>query len=90
MLITEATPDVTQSSPPSGAKAKKPRKQRENVSRYPHTVSLAITVEMARGIMRMCPSSGPFNQSTYLRLLLHRGLLTDDPSYASSIQQGDR
>jgi hypothetical protein len=64
---------------------KKPRKQRENVGRYPASVTVSITTAMAESLIRMCPANGPFNQSVYLRLLLHRGLLADDPMYQRSV-----
>jgi hypothetical protein len=68
--------------------SKKPRRQRENISRYPASANFSITTAMAQSLIRMCPAAGPFNQSTYLRLLLHRGLLADDPEYRKQTQGG--
>jgi hypothetical protein len=77
----------THATSTGGTKQKKPRKQRENISRYPASVNFGITATMAQSLLRMCPSNGPFSQSTYLRLLLHRGLIQDDPAYAAAIQE---
>jgi hypothetical protein len=63
------------------AKLKKPRKQRENISRYPCSINFGVTAAMAQSLIRMCPVNGPFSQSVYGRLLLHRGLIADDPQY---------
>jgi hypothetical protein len=60
---------------------KKPRQQREAVSNYPYRVNFNVSETMAQSLMRMCPIGGPIGQSGYLRLLLHRGLVQDDPQY---------
>jgi hypothetical protein len=79
---------ITETSPVSAANGKKPRKKRENVTRFGLTISVAIPQTMAESLIRMCPANGPFNQSTYLRLLLHRGLMADDPQYCRTITNG--
>jgi hypothetical protein len=78
----------THQSPDGGAKQKKPRKQRENIQRFPAAVNFSITAAMADSLMRMTPTNGPFSQSVYLRLLLHRGLVQDDPIYSRDINPG--
>jgi hypothetical protein len=65
---------------------KKPRKKRESVSRYPLTVSFNITPGMAQSLLRMTAIGGPLTQSQYGRLLLHRGLLQDDPVYRQQME----
>jgi hypothetical protein len=72
-------------SPQINGGTKKPRKQRENVGRYPASVTVSVTTAMAESLIRMCPVNGPFSQSVYLRLLLHRGLLADDPAYQHAV-----
>jgi hypothetical protein len=84
-MLEAAQPSTQTNGKAAEAAEKKPRKQRENVSRYPQAVNFSVTEAMAQSLVRMCPAGGPFNQSTYLRLLLHRGLMQDDPVYQRSI-----
>ena len=77
---------TTVSTGNGAAKAKKPRKKRVDVSRFPVSANFGITASMGLSIGRMCPANGPFNQSTYLRLLVHRGLLQDDPVYRQQME----
>jgi hypothetical protein len=86
-MIEPATISIRESGNGT-AKIKKPRKRRENVSRFPVSVNFGITASMGLSIGRMCPANGPFNQSTYLRLLVHRGLLQDDPEYREQMGGG--
>jgi hypothetical protein len=79
--MTDPATVSTRESGNGVGKVKKARKQRENISRYPASINFGVTVAMAQSLIRMCPHNGPFNQSTYGRLLIHRGLLTDDPQY---------
>jgi hypothetical protein len=39
---------------------------------------------MGQSLMRLT-QSGPINQSTYLRMILHAALLKDDPYYAQAM-----
>jgi hypothetical protein len=60
-----------------------PKKRREYIIKYPATVSVAVTRPMYDSIMRLCPKNSiGINQSTFLRQLLDRVLLTIDPVYA--------
>jgi hypothetical protein len=83
----EISRDMTEqlATSPTTNGTKKPRKQRENVTKFTGSVTVSVTEAMVQSLIRMCPINGPINQSTYLRLLLHRGLMADDPAYAAAI-----
>jgi hypothetical protein len=83
--VTDQSPTVIESGE---KKPRKPRKQRENFTRYPVSVNFSITASMGASLVRMCPHNGPFNQSSYLRLVLHRALITDDPIYQRAMSNG--
>jgi hypothetical protein len=77
-VIMETTAEIV------AAQAKKPRAKRASVQRYPANLTVAVTEGMVQALARMTPAGGPFSQSTYTRLLLHRGLLQDDAIYRAS------
>src|SRR6516162_9784477 len=63
---------------------KKPRRARESTARYPCYVTCNLTAAMGQSLMRLT-QTGPVNQSTYLRMILHAALLKDDPLYAQDM-----
>ena len=83
MTMFEA-PQPSEKIPVNGA-TKRPRKAREPVGRFPDTFTLSISRPMANSLLRMCPPGAPFNQSTYLRMVLHSVLLRDDPQYRNEL-----